>query len=135
MKYLIDAARFYLVFIGASGFLFGQLFFGDFSIAATMAGVSGILAGALSWLGFKMSRYPRLVTLCCTTGLVGVGLDVYRYYSVDHVSGNSYAWFLIGPFAICLLLVGSESFSSRFSCIKRQATSNKEDAPDQKAVR
>jgi hypothetical protein len=115
MKYLIDAARFYLAFIGASGFLFGQLFFGDFSIVATMAGVSGILAGALSWPGFKVSRYPWLVTLCCSTGLVGVALDVYHYYSEDHVPGNSYAWFLIGPFIVCLLLVGYESFSRRVS--------------------
>ena len=129
MKLVMDATRIYSAFVGASGFLFGQLFFGDFSIASTLAGVSGVLAGVISWPGFKMPRHPWLVPLCCSAGLIGVALDAYGYYSKDHVPGNYYAWFLIGPFVICLLLIGYEALR------RGKATSNMKDAPDRKTVR
>lgn len=106
MKAILKAARACAIFVGASGFLFGQLYFGTFSLAATIAGVSGVLAGALSWLADRNARLKRVVFVCCAAGLLGVAMDAYHYYTELHRPGNYYAWFLIGPYIATLLLIG-----------------------------
>ncbi len=104
---LLKAARSYVVFFGAAGFLFGQVFNGYFSFAGTLAGVSGILAAVLGG-----PRAPRsagldhLVVPCCLAGCIGVALDAYHYYTVLDSPGNYYAWFLTGPYVGALLLIG-----------------------------
>lgn len=97
-------ARAYLVFVGASGFIFGQLFFGQFSWGATLAGVGGVVVGIL---GQRATLQARLVTgLACTIGIAGVAMDAFGYYSRPHAPGNDYAWILVGIFAAGLVFVG-----------------------------
>jgi hypothetical protein len=104
MKTLLSITRAYVVFVGASGFLFGQLFFGQFSLAATLAGLSGVISGIL---GRRITTRARLLTsLVCAAGLAGVAMDAFHYYSELHIPGNYYAWFLIGPFAAGLVFIG-----------------------------
>ncbi|OGB22399.1 MAG: hypothetical protein A3I66_14360 [Burkholderiales bacterium RIFCSPLOWO2_02_FULL_57_36] len=104
MKFLLNVARVYVIFFGASGFLFGQLFFGQFSWAAMLAGVSGVAAGLL---GQRITAAARFLTIAvCATGIAGVAMDAFHYYSELHSPGNYYAWFFIGPFAAALIFIG-----------------------------
>ena len=104
MKTRLNVARAYVVFCGASGFLFGQLFFGQFSWAATIAGVSGIVSGLL---GRRTAVAARFLTMAiCATGVAGVAMDAFRYYTELDIPGNSFGWFLIGPFTAALIFIG-----------------------------
>lgn len=104
MKSLLNVLRAYVVFFGASGFLFGQLFFGQFSCAATLAGASGVVGGLL---GQRTSAVARFLAMAvCVTGIAGVAMDAFHYYSELNSPGNYYAWFFIGPFATALVFIG-----------------------------
>jgi hypothetical protein len=106
MDSVLGMTRLYLVVVGTVGFLFGQFFFGAFSVAPTIAGVAGVVAGAMSGLIQKTPRVAPVVVLAAAAGLIGVAMDAHHYYSELDISGNYYAWFLIGPFAAGLCLVG-----------------------------
>ncbi len=94
------------MFVAAAGFLFGQLFFNTFDWPATIAGVSGLLAGALSGrVGAEVRRLAPLIVILCLAGLVGVALDARDYYAHYDIPGNYYAWFMIGPYCCCLVVI------------------------------
>jgi hypothetical protein len=106
LKSLLKIARGYAIFVGAFGFLFGQLFNGYFSIAATGAGIAGILAGTFG--GLRTARnvtIERTIIFSCIAGFIGVAADAYNYYTKLDIPGNYYAWFLIGPFLGSLLFI------------------------------
>ena len=106
--------RGYVIFVAASGFLLGQLYFNTFELPATLAGVYGLLAGALSGRYAEPFRLRRfLVFLCCLASLFGVALDAYGYYQNSQHSGSYYAWFMIGPFVACLIFIASRLASDR----------------------
>lgn len=113
MRVLLHIARAYSVFVAAAGFLFGQLFFGTFEVGATLAGASGVAAGGLSWMNEGKPQLWPLVVLCSTVGIVGVGLDAWRYYAELNIPGNDYAWFLIGPLVAALGLIGHAAWRQR----------------------
>jgi hypothetical protein len=108
MTSLVALCRLFVIFLGAAGFLFGQVFTGEFSFGGTLAGVGGVVAGAL---GSNSSRPVAKYTVigACAIGLVGAGLHAYEYYSVPHVPGNYYAWFLTVPFAIALMVIAFQA--------------------------
>jgi hypothetical protein len=101
MTALHSLARLYVIFVAASGFLFGQIFTGFFSLPATLAGVCGIAAASLS----KSPHRRTLVGGLCAASLVGVALDALHYYTQLAIPGNYYAWFLIGPYCLCLVFI------------------------------
>jgi hypothetical protein len=106
MDTFILICRIYAMFVAASGFLFGQLFFNTFDWPATIAGLSGLLAGALSGrAAAEVRRLAPLVVILCLAGLVGVALDAHDYYAHYDIAGNYYAWFMIGPFCCCLVVI------------------------------
>jgi hypothetical protein len=113
MNIFLNLARGYAIFLGASGFLFGQLLFGSFSVVATLAGVSGVLAGVFSWMPQHKQGIKRFTIPVCAAGIVGVATDAFNYYSRIQVPGNDYAWFLSGLFVAALLLIGYSAFSER----------------------
>jgi len=83
------------------------LFFGQYEFAATSTGVFGLIA-AVPGLG-KTSLAPArawMISVSTVLALVGVGLDAHDYYSREHSSGSYYAWFLIGPFCVAMVLIG-----------------------------
>jgi hypothetical protein len=97
----------YVIFFGAIGFLFGQVFSGHFEVGATVAGVSGILAACLAQVrNGRSSRTKYLIVGCCTLGIVGVFLDAFNYYAKYDTPGNYYAWVLIGPYCAALICIG-----------------------------
>ena len=97
---------FYMGFI----FLFGQLFAGHFSAAATLAGVCGLVAAVLPV--FKNERAKRIAAFVCFASVAGVAGDVYDYYAHLAIPGNYYAWFLIGPFALATAFLGARHVAS-----------------------
>lgn len=107
MEMMLNLCRACAIFVAASGFLFGQSFFGQFEFAATLTGVFGLIAAA-SGLG-KTSLAPMrawIISVSSILALVGVGLDAHDYYSREHSSGSYYAWFLIGPFCVAMVFIG-----------------------------
>jgi hypothetical protein len=91
-------------------FLFGQLFAGRLSIAATTAGVCGLAAAVLPV--FANERAKRTAALVCFMSVAGVAGDAYEYYAHLAIPGNYYAWFLIGPFAAATAFLGARHVAS-----------------------
>jgi hypothetical protein len=108
MKHLLTVARAYVIFDATTGFLFGQIFFGRFDLAAFVSGVFGLVAGVLSAKRYKHSVVlNRLVLISCLVAIGGVVADAYRYYSAVAVPGNDYHWFLGGLFVVGLVIIAS----------------------------
>ena len=104
MKELLLLVRAYVVFVAASGFILGQFFFASFSIAGTVAGVFGVMAGVLGCVKESIMR-KRLLFIACITAITGVGFDAFHYYKFLDISGNSYGWELIAPFVVGLAVI------------------------------
>jgi hypothetical protein len=101
-----------IVLFVAVAFLFGQLFSGDFSPGATMAGLGGIVAGMLG-LFDASTTMRRVVVIFATLGLGGAALHAYEYYASSPLPGNYYAWFLTGPFMAALVVIAWPSLRPR----------------------
>lgn len=103
MPALLRVAALFIGFVGAAGFLFGQLFSGHFSLGATLAGVGGILAAASALRMASQIRWAsRVIYVVAVVALAGVAMDVVHYYRDLAIPGNYYAWPIIGPFAACI---------------------------------
>lgn len=106
MDAFIVLIRILVIFIATTGFLFGQLFSGYFALGPSLAGIFGLLGGALSGgFAFKSRQRAVIVISCCLLSLLGIVLDAYHYYKYLDSSGNYYAWLLIAPFAIFLFIL------------------------------
>lgn len=106
MDTLLIVLRGYVIFVAAFGFIFGQMFFNNFAWGATFAGVFGIISG---FFGDKFAHKTLLrsktMIACCILSLGGVSLDAYNYYANLNSPDNYYAWFMIAPFCLILLLI------------------------------
>lgn len=96
-----------MAFQASAGFLFGQLFAGHFSVAATLTGVAGLASSLGAFMlaatpgqSIPWVRWSALLTL------VGIALDIADYYMHLAIPGNYYPWFLVAPFAACAAWVG-----------------------------
>lgn len=103
MKTARGIIRTVVLFIAAA-FLLSQLFDGTFSPGGTLAGIGGVLAGALAALASRPA-VKRIVLAGCVLGLLGAALHAYEYYASPHLPGNYYAWFLTAPFTLGLVLI------------------------------
>lgn len=94
-------------FVAISGFLFGQLFVGHFSVIACVVGFAGLASavGAIRLAGGS-GPGPRWVKWACLAAVLGVIADAADYYLHLAIPGNYYAWGLIGPYALCLCFIG-----------------------------
>jgi hypothetical protein len=106
MNAALNMTRAYALLMGAK-ILLAQAFTGYFSVEATLAGVSGALAGVLGWLFGERAR--RIVAVACVAGVMGVAADAVYYYRELNIQGTYYAWFLIAPFVLALLFIGYSS--------------------------
>ena len=106
METLLLALRVYVIFIAASGFVLGQIFFGNFAWDATLVGVFGIISGVFSGeFTQKTLLRAKIIIACCLLSLCGVSLDIYDYYANYNVPGSRYSWFLITPFCLALVFI------------------------------
>lgn len=106
MDTLLVFLRGYVIFVAASGFIFGQMFFNNFAWGATLAGVFGIISGILGGKFVHNSLLrSKTIIACCILSLCGVALDANNYYANLNSSGNYYAWFMIAPFCLILMLI------------------------------
>lgn len=93
-----------VVLFVAAAFVLSQLFDGAFSLGGTLAGIGGVLTGALAALASRPA-VKRIVLTGCVLGLLGAALHAYEYYASPHLPGSYYAWFLTAPFALGLVLI------------------------------
>jgi hypothetical protein len=112
MRTLLHIARAYALVV-AVGFLWGQLFFSTFTLAATLAGVSGVAASILSWMSKGRTLLWPLVVFASVACIVGVCLDVWRYYTELNGPGNYYPWVLVGPLVVVLALIAYAAWEER----------------------
>lgn len=97
----------FIAFQAAVGFLFGQLFAGYFSVAASLAGVAGLACAVGAFvLAAAPHRPVAWVRWASLATLVGVAMDVASYYMYMAIPGNYYPWLLVAPFAGCVAWVG-----------------------------
>jgi len=110
---LLAVARFFVGFLSVSGFLFGQLFFGTFSLDGTVAGVSGLVAALVGSRRFtRRSRLGQIAILTCLVLVfVGVLRSALDYYIHLNIPGNSFGWFLKGPFLAALVFIAYAALS------------------------
>lgn len=106
MSALLTIAGLFMAFQACVGFLFGQLFAGHFSPAATLTGGAGVACAMaalrMATQGTWTARWVRWAAVCA---LAGVALDVADYYLYLDIPGNYYPWFLVVPFIACIGLV------------------------------
>lgn len=104
MSVILFVSAVFLGFVAAAGFLFGQLFSGDFSMGSTLAGVGGLVCAAFA---LRMAKHPGRpsagVYVACATALLGVAMDTARHYMYLDIPGSYYAWPIIGAFAACVV--------------------------------
>ncbi|MEM8489067.1 MAG: hypothetical protein AAF564_26205 [Bacteroidota bacterium] len=111
MSNIFVVCRFYVLFLALAGFLFGQLFNGNFEWGATVAGGSGFLVAVLASFRFQAIHNHRyIVAGLCVLSVSGVVLNAANYYENYNVPGSYYAWFLIGPFIGALVFMASFVF-------------------------
>jgi predicted Co/Zn/Cd cation transporter (cation efflux family) len=121
MQALVVISSIYALFMALVGFLFGQLFAGHFEVGATLAGVFGAAAAVLgvvnlvksSAAGPSSDTLRRATVGCALTALLGVALDAANYYLYLNITGNYYAWFMIGPFCAALALIATLSWRGK----------------------
>lgn len=114
MPFVLIIAGLFVAFQAAVGFLFGQLFAGHFSVAASLAGGAGLvsavaafkLASSAGWAA-GWARWSALLAL------LGVALDVLDYYLHLNIPGNYYPWLLAGPFIAALALIAVTAWRRR----------------------
>jgi hypothetical protein len=106
MQVLEQAARVYALFMGAGGFLMGQLYAGGLSLGPTLAGLAGCVAGLCA----SRVRGPaewgrRAIVLAAAVGVPAVALDAYQHYAQPSASAQMYVWFLTLPFVAALVFL------------------------------
>src|SRR5262245_39847652 len=106
MRLALTIARLFAAFVGVAGFLFGQFFFGLFSLTGTITGIAGLIAGVF---GSPQRDRRALIVPVCVAGIIGVALDAVHYYRELNVAGNDNGWELKGPFVLALALIGYAS--------------------------
>ena len=113
MTLLIILCRACVAYVASAGFLFGQLFFGQFEIHATIAGACGLAMLILSIsLAAKTQLMTTITYFCGIMALGGASYDMAEYYlNVSPNSGSYYPWFLIVPYIISLVFLMWELFS------------------------
>ncbi len=102
MKGFTEACRVYVLFLAVALF-FGQLYFSEFSLGSTMAGVAGLVVGGMAAkLIQENTSGAVVVTGVFAIGLIGIGIDAFEYYSKHNIPGNDFGWLLKGPYIIAL---------------------------------
>jgi hypothetical protein len=116
MPIALSASACFIALIAACGFLLGQLFFGSFSLPASIAGAAGLVSAGSTFAMVIRARWaPIWVVRSSVVTLLGVALDAGRYYLSLDTPGNHYAWELVGPFVGCLAFVAYVARNKRAS--------------------
>ncbi len=119
MDIILTLSRGCIIFVAASGFLFGQLFFGRFEVLATTIGVSGIAAALLGLAKTKLKKNRALIILALSAiSLIGIGLDATEYYRTHSTnSGSYYPWILVDPYCISLFLITGHAIKNIYKSV------------------
>lgn len=99
-------ARAYILFVALAGEIFGQMFFGHFSLISTIIGISAIFAGVFGGLRSRNNYSIGLFVMsCCIAALGGTLAKVIHYYAEYNTPGNDFAWEFRAPFILSLIFI------------------------------
>ena len=106
MEALRAITKFYVIFMCITGYIFGQMFFGDISLDATVIGVGGITS-AIMWNknNLKIHKKTIIIILVTSLTLISCIYETYYYYNYLNIRGNDFAWPLHAPFYAMLALI------------------------------
>ena len=120
MKALTLISAMYVGFSSLFGFLFGQLFFGNFSLIDSATGVTGLFATLGAFLVVTSNRAGVLAFFSALASFGAVVAGAIRYYVSLDVPGNYYPWHLVIPLFLALLLIGYSGWQSAKQSRRRQ---------------
>ena len=110
-RMLVAIAAMYAAFIAFASLL-SQSFFG-FSLPNSVVAITGFLV-AIAGISLALSnRAASFALYSAIAGLAAVAIDAGEYYLGPHHVGNYYAWHLMAPFAIGLIVVGCAGWLGR----------------------
>lgn len=116
MSALLLSSALFTGFVAISRFVLGQLLFGQFSLAATFAGLGGNFCAAFA---LKMSSQPTWAParlyLACVIALLGVAMEVAIHYLHFDIQGNCCAWHIVGPYIVSIVLIACVASRRRAS--------------------
>lgn len=121
---MLKICQTYVLFIAVTGFILGQLFFGQFDLWSNVTGFSGIIAVIIG-IGPQAttSRKALIELACCVLALVGVLMGAIDYYLNYNIPGNDYAWEFRGPYLLALFYMTYSAFrKSKIQATKNTAT-------------
>jgi hypothetical protein len=105
MEILRTIARGYILFVCVA-YLFGQLFFGDFSFDTTIVAMTGITVAVLWSVANKnSSRKQKIICASAFIALTGCAYETYYYYTYLNSPGNDFAWAMRAPFYVLLIFI------------------------------
>ena len=112
MSIALSVAALFTAFVTFSGYIFGQLWFNEFSVVHTVIGVAGLVASAgVVRLEARPYAAPAWSMWSSLVAVLGIVADATTYYVSLKSPGNSYAWEIQGPLIACLCFIG---FTARY---------------------
>lgn len=108
MRHVLKYVRLAIIFLAVGMILLGQMFAGEFTVDHTLAGLGGFLAALLGYVLRAPSKTVHVVIVILTClAVLGVGLNIASYHSVDHPDGAYYPWFLMLTYSSLVVLLGA----------------------------
>ncbi len=106
-SFFLTACKLYVGFTSASGFLFGQLFFGTFKWDATATGLAGLLIAIITFGPPKPATKELKRTLIVSTAVALAGLfsSAADYYEFNIYPGNDFGWSLKIPYILGIIYI------------------------------
>lgn len=106
MEALRALTKFYVIFMCITGYIFGQMFFGNFSLDASIIGVGGITS-AIMWNENNLKVHKKTVAIILITLLTIISCiyETYYYYNYLNISGNNFAWPMRAPLYMMFTLI------------------------------
>lgn len=96
----------YVIFMCVTGYIFGQIFFGDISLDATIIGIGGITA-SIMWNSNNLKLHKNTIIIILITLLVLISCiyEAYYYYNYLNIPGNNFAWPMRAPLYAMFVLI------------------------------
>lgn len=107
MPTALTIAALYAGFVAFSSYLLSQLFFAQFSVMASIVGLTGLATSAGAFMLAKQTdSAPGWLRWSSFAAVLTVAADAARHHLNPEVSFNSFSLGVVGSFAACLAFIG-----------------------------
>ena len=106
MEALRAFTKVYVIFMCVTGYIFGQMFFGEISLDASVIAVGGITA-SIMWNENNLKIHKKTIIIISVTLLVLISCiyETYYYYNYLNIPGNNFAWPMRAPLYAMFVLI------------------------------